>query len=226
MELKEISLAQLLDNTSDTDYFVTFAKLIGHSSGAVLYEGITDEYMHLLEEIEKKLGYELPSNYVEFLSYLNGGRFMKMDFFSLVEKEYPNSLYHINFLTSIRRELKMEPYEFIIGKYENYVMYIDCIDADGSYTLMDIRNNEKIEFESLNSLVGFIFYILVINTNKKIEQEKEQIQEMKEKLHKEIVSKNKEWKKEKEKNAAKIRAKAAAKGLKEQQNKNKKVKKK
>ena len=168
---------------------------------------------------ENELGYELPSRYQEFLSYLNGGKFMNIDFFSLVEKEYPNSLYYRNFLTPIKRELRMADHEFIIGKYENYVMYVDCLEADGSYTLMDIRNNEKIEFESLNSLVGFIFYILVINTNKKMEKEKEQIQEMKEKLHKQITAKNKEWKKEKEKNSAKIRAKAAAKGLKEKQKK-------
>jgi hypothetical protein len=84
---------------------------------------------------------------------------------------------------------------------------------------MDIRNNEKIEFESFNSLVGFIFYILVVNTNKKLEEEKEQIKEMKDKLHSEFVAKNKEWKKEKERNSAKIRAKAAANGLKKKQRK-------
>ena len=219
MELKEISLAQLLNNTSGTDYFVTFAKVIGHSDGAVFYEGITDEGLPLIDELESKLGYELPSNYIEFLSYLNGGKFMGMDFFSLIKKEYPNSLYNRNFINSIRRELKIEDYELIIGKYDNYVMYVDCLNSDGSYTLMDIRNNEKIQFESFNSLVGFIFYILVVNTNKKIEEEKERIQEMKDKLHSEIVAKNKEWKKEKEKNSAKIRAKATARGLKEKQRK-------
>lgn len=221
MELKEISLAQLLNNTSGTDYFVTFAKLIGHSNNSIFYEGITDEHLPLLEELERELGYELPSNYIEFLNYLNGGRFMNMDFFSLIKKEYTNSLYSRNFINSIRGNLDIEDSALIIGKYDNYVMYVDCLSSDGSYTLMDIRNNEKIEFESFNSLVGFIFYILVINNNKKLEEEKEQILEMKEKLHNDIVAKNKEWKKEKEKNSAKIRAKAAAKGLKEKQKKKK-----
>ena len=40
MSLKEISLAQLLEATSGTEYFLTFAKLIGHSSNAIFYEGI------------------------------------------------------------------------------------------------------------------------------------------------------------------------------------------
>ena len=42
---------------------------------------------------------------------------------------------------------------------------------------------------------------------------------MKDKLHSEFVAKNKEWKKEKERNSAKIRAKAAANGLKKKQRK-------
>lgn len=219
MELKEISLAQLLNSTSGTNYFVTFAKLIGHSENAIFYEGISDDEMYLLEELEMKLGYELPSNYLEFLNHLNGGKFWGMDFFSLAEKEYPNSLYNRNFINSIREKLDIEDSALVIGKYDNYIMYVDCIADDGSYTLMDIRNNEKIEFESFNALVGFIFYILVINSNKKLEEEKAQIEEMKEKLHNEIVTKNKEWKKEREKNTAKLRAKAAAKGLKEKQKK-------
>ena len=219
MGLKEISLAQLLNNTSGTNYFVTFAKLIGHSENSVFYEGITDDDYYLLEELEEKHGYELPSNYIEFLNYLNGGRFLGMDFFSLVEKNYPNSLYNRNFINTVRDQLDIDDSALLIGKYENYVMYVDCLGADGSYTLMDIRNNEKIEFESFNSLVGFIFYILVVNTNKKLEEEKEQIKEMKDKLHSEFVAKNKEWKKEKERNSAKIRAKAAANGLKKKQRK-------
>ncbi len=219
MGLKEISLAQLLNSTSGTNYFVTFAKLIGHSENSVFYEGITDDDYYLLEELEEKHGYELPSNYIEFLNYLNGGRFLGMDFFSLVEKNYPNSLYNRNFINTVRDQLDIDDSALLIGKYENYVMYVDCLGADGSYTLMDIRNNEKIEFESFNSLVGFIFYILVVNTNKKLEEEKEQIKEMKDKLHSEFVAKNKEWKKEKERNSAKIRAKAAANGLKKKQRK-------
>ena len=219
MGLKEISLAQLLNSTSGTNYFVTFAKLIGHSENSVFYEGITDDDYYLLEELEEKHGYELPSNYIEFLNYLNGGRFLGMDFFSLVEKNYPNSLYNRNFINTVRDQLDIDDSALLIGKYENYVMYVDCLGPDGSYTLMDIRNNEKIEFESFNSLVGFIFYILVVNTNKKLEEEKEQIKEMKDKLHSEFVAKNKEWKKEKERNSAKIRAKAAANGLKKKQRK-------
>ena len=219
MGLKEISLAQLLNSTSGTNYFVTFAKLIGHSENSVFYEGITDEDYYLLEELEERHGYELPSNYIEFLNYLNGGRFLGMDFFSLVERNYPNSLYNRNFVNTVRSQLDLDDSALLIGKYENYVMYVDCLGTDGSYTLMDIRNNEKIEFESFNSLVGFIFYILVVNTNKKLEEEKEQIKEMKDKLHSEFVAKNKEWKKEKERNSAKIRAKAAANGLKKKQRK-------
>ena len=174
MELNEISLAQLLNNTSGTDYFVTFAKLIGHSENSVFYDGISDDEYYLLEELEERLGYELPSHYLDFLSYLNGGRFLNIDLFSLTVKDYPNSLYARNFASNIREELNLEDSVLIIGKYENYVMYVDCLEADGSYTLMDIRNNEKIEFESFNALVGFIFYILIIKTNKKLEEEKEQ----------------------------------------------------
>ena len=217
--LREISLAQLLEVTSGTDYFITFAKLIGHSSDSIFYEGITDDDLYLVDEIERELMYELPSNYLEFLNYMNGGRFMGMDFFSLANKAYPNSLFNVNFINNVRDKLDLDESALIIGKYENYVIYVDCLNADGSYTLMDIRNKEKIEFECFNSLVGFIFYLLVVNSNKKMEEEKAQIQEMKEKLHNDIVSKNKEWKKEREKQCAKLRAKAAAKGLKEKQRK-------
>ena len=219
MELKEISLAQLLNSTSGTEYFVTFAKLIGHSADSVFFEGITDDDFYLLEELENQLGYEVPSNYMDFLGHLNGGHFLNIDFFSLAKKEYLNSLYNRNFINTIRSQLDIEDNVLIIGKSENYIMYVDCLDPDGVYTLMDIRNKEKIEFESFNSLIGFIFYMIVINNNKKMQEEKERIEEMKETLHNEIVTKNKEWKKEKEKKSAKLRAKSAARGLREKERK-------
>ena len=219
MDLKEISLAQLLDSACGTDYFSTFAKLIGRGEDCLFYEGISDEDYYLIEEIEEVLEHTLPIDYVEFLGFLNGGHFLEIDFFSLVEKNFPNSIYNRNFINTIRRELKIEDSALIIGKYSNYVIYVDCLDNDGSYTLMDIRNNEKIEFESLSALVGFIFYVLAINSSKKIEAEKEQIKEMKEKLHGEFVSKNKEWKKEREKKLSKLRAKSAASALKAKQKK-------
>lgn len=220
MELKEISLAQLLNNTSGTDYFAVFAKLIGHSNNSVFYDGVNDDDYYLLEELEEKLGYELPSHYLDFLSYLNGGKLFNIDLFSLTEKEYPNSLYFRNFGTDIRKQLELDDSVLIIGKYENYILYVDCIDLDGSYTLMDIRNNEKIDFQSFSALIGFIFYILVLKTNKKLEEEKEQIKEMKEKLHNEFKKRNKEIKSEKEKINKKIKAKALKKALKEQVKKN------
>lgn len=216
MELKEISLAQLLNNTSGTDYFPIFAKLIGHSEGSVFFEGVEDDDLYLIEELEDNLGYLLPSNYLEFLSYLNGGRFLGVNLFSLTDKEYSDSLMARNFYSKIRKDLDLENSVLIIGKFDNYIIYVDCEDDDGSYTLMDVRNNEKIEFQSIGALVGFIFYIFVIKENEKIEKEKEQILEMKEKLHDDFKKRNAELKKIKEKNAAKLRAKVSAKALKEQ----------
>ena len=61
----------------------------------------------------------------------------------------------------------------------------------------------------------------IVNSREQLEKEKAQIQEMKEKLHEEIVKQKQEWKKEKERNSAKIRAKAAANGLREKQRKSK-----
>ena len=221
MKLKEMTLAQLLNATSGTGYFVTFAKLIGKEEDSLFYEGITDDDLYLLEELENELGYEVPSHYLELLGYVNGGHFFNMDMFSLTEKEYPNSLYGRNFYSSFRDEIGLEPNELIIGKYENYIMYVDCEYVDGTYTLMDVRNKEKIEFESFNALIGFIYYILVINQNKKLEEEKKQIKKMKEDLHNDIVSKEKARKKEIEKNKAKLRAKAAKRALKEKSRKTK-----
>lgn len=216
MELKEISLAQLLNSTSGTDYFAIFAKLIGHSQGAIFYDGISDEDYYLLEELENEMGYELPSNYLEFLRYLNGGHFLNVDLFSLAEKEYPNSLYARNFYSDIHKELDLDSNVLIIGKFENYILYVDCEDFDGTYVLMDIRNKEKVEFESISALVGFIFYVLVLKGNKKIEEEKARIKEMKDKLHEDFVKRNKEIKKEKQKNLEKIMQKTSRKALKEQ----------
>lgn len=221
MGLKEISLAQLLNNTSGTNYFTTFAKLIGHSKDAIFYDGITDDDYELLEEVEKKLGYELPANYVDFLSYLNGGHFMGVELFSITEKDYPNSIYARNFLSKIRKEVEIPESDLIIGKVENYIMVVDCLD-DGSYSLMDIRNNEKIEFETFGSLIGFIFYIFILNNNKKIEEEKKEIQKMKDDLHKSITQRAKQLKKERQSKKAKLGAKVAGKGLKEAMKKSKK----
>lgn len=218
MHLNEMSLTELLNRTSGTSYFPTFAKLIGKKD-ILLYEGITDNEYDLLEEIEKELGYSLPSHYLELLGYINGGHFFDMDIFSVADKSYVNSLYARNFLSNIREELELNESSLIIGKYDSYVLYVDCEDLDGSYVLMDIRNQEKIEFESFNALIGFIFYMLIVNENKKIEEEKKKIKKMKDDLHKDFLIKEKLILKEQEKNRAKIMAKAARQGLKERQKK-------
>jgi len=219
MELREISLAQLLTNTSGSEYFSIFAKLIGYSEDAIFFEGIKDDEYYLLEELEEELGVLLPSNYLEFLSYLNGGHFLNVDLFSLADKEYPNSLYNINCESKARRELNLENNILIVGKFDNYIMYIDCDESDGTFTLMDIRNKEKIEFESFGSLIGFIFYVLFIKGNKKLEEEKARIKEMKERLHEEFEIKKKMEKKEKIKKNAKILEKISKKALKERMKK-------
>lgn len=216
MNLNEISLTELLNKTSGTNYFPMFAKLIGKDD-VLIYDGITDDDVYLLEELEMKLGYALPSHYLELLGIINGGHFLGMDMFSVAEKEYPNSLYARNFLSNLRNELELEESALIIGKYQNYILYVDCEDLAGSYVLMDIRNQEKVEFESFNALLGFIFYMLVINENKKLEEEKKLIKKMRDDLHKGFVLKNKLIKKEKEKNRAKLMAKTAGQALKEKQ---------
>lgn len=216
MELKEISLAELLNNTSGTEYFSLFAKLIGKSENSVFYEGITDEELYLVEELENAIGELLPSHYLDFLNYLNGGHFLNVDLFSLADREYPNSLMFRNFNGNIKRELGLEDYILIIGKCEHYIIYVECGDVDSSYTLMDVRNKEKIEFQSLNALIGFIFYMFIINENKKIDEEKKEIEKMKEKMHNDFKKKNATNKKITEKNNAKLRAKVAGKALKEQ----------
>ena len=144
MELKEISLAELLNNTSGTEYFSLFAKLIGKTENSVFFEGITDEELDLVEELEDAIGDSMPSHYLDFLNYLNGGHFLNIDLFSLANKDYPNSLISRNFSTYIRNDLKLEDNILIIGKCEHYIIYVECGEFDSSYTLMDIRNNEKI----------------------------------------------------------------------------------
>lgn len=216
MELKEISLAELLNDTSGTEYFSLFAKLIGKTEDAVFFEGITDDELYLVEQLEEAIGESLPSHYLEFLNYLNGGHFLNIDLFSLASKDYPNSLMVRNFYTNIRADLGLDENILIIGKCEHYIIYVECGDFDSSYTLMDIRNNEKIEFQTLAALIGFIYYIFIINENKKNLDEKKEIQDMKDKLHNEFKKKNAMIKKETEKKNAKIRAKVAGKALKEE----------
>ena len=225
MELKEITLAELLSNASGTDYFPVFAKLIGHSSDAVLYEGIGDKELEFLEEVEEALGYSIPSHYLEFLGFLNGGVFFNINLFSLTNKENPNSLFSRNFYSNIKEELNLADSVLIIGKFDHYVIYVDCgEEEDNSYTLMDIKNSEKIDFQSISALIGFIFYILVIKENKKIEEEKKQIDEMRDKLHDDFKKRNSFLKKEKEKNSAKLRARVAGRALREQMRKAKRSK--
>lgn len=222
MELKEITLAQLLNNATGSGYFSTFAKMIGSKEECVYYEGICDDDIDLVEELEDALGYELPSHYLGFLSYMNGGHFLNIDLFSLTTREYPDSLYARNFYSTMREEIELEDNCLIIGKYNNYIMYVECGNADTSYVLMDVRNLEKIEFENFNALIGFIFYVMTMMQNKKIEEEKKQIKEMKDKLHQSIVKQQKKAKQETKKGTDKIRAKAAKSLLKEKEKKSKK----
>lgn len=223
MDLKEISLTELLNNTSGTEFFMMFAKLIGRKEPSVFYEGVGDDKYYLLEELENAMEYEVPSHYLNFLSYLNGGSFLGLDLFSLAEKEYNNSLYNRNIIMDIRSEIGLTPSQLIIGKTDSHILYVDCLDDD-SYTLMDIRNKEKIEFENLNALIGFLFYMLAVNASKKEMVEKEKIEKEKEKIYQDILKTKMAQRKQTQKTRDKIRAKAAAKALKELQKKAKKRK--
>lgn len=200
MALKEISLAEVLEKTSGTSYFAAFVQLVGKTSELVLYEGINEEYKPFVDEIEEELQIEISDNYLEFLTITNGGRIAGMNLFSLDDKENVNSIYYRNFKTDARKKLKLTPNVLIIGEYEGGVIcFEDEEDTEGSFTLMDIYNKEKLEFAFFEDLITFRFYFRLLEGGKKKIEEEKKLKLAAKKLHEQIVKENKERKKISEK---------------------------
>ena len=201
MALKEMSLAEVLEKTSGTQYFPVFVQLVGKTNDLILYRGITKEDAHYVDELEDQLGYSIGSNYLEFLQMTNGGIMAGMKYYSLDNKENIDSLYYRNFKTDTRKKLKLLPYSLIIGEYELGIITFETDDEDeeGSFTLMDIYNKEKLEFAFLEDLITFRFYYRLLEAGKKKLEEKEKLKEARKKLHDQIVKENKARKKASEK---------------------------
>ena len=201
MALKEMSLAEVLDKTSGTQFFPVFVQLVGKTSDLVLYRGITKEDENYIIELEDQLGFSIGDNYLEFLQITNGGLMAGMKFYSLDNKENVDSLYYRNFRSDTRKKLKLLPTTLIIGEYENGIITFETDDEDdeGSFTLMDIYNKEKLDFAFLEDLITFRFYFRLIEAGKKKKEEKEKLKLAKKKLHDQIVKENKARKKASEK---------------------------
>jgi hypothetical protein len=116
-----------------------------------------------------------------------------MKYYSLDNKENIDSLYYRNFRTDTRKKLKLLPTSLIIGEYEYGVITFDTDDEDdeGSFTLMDIYNKEKLEFAFLEDLITFRFYYRLLEAGKKKIEEKEKLKAARKKLHDQIVKENK-----------------------------------
>ena len=215
MALKEISLAEVLEKTSGSSYFSCFVQLIGKTEELVLYKGITKEDEKLINELEEELGNSVSTNYLEFLTITNGGQIAGMNLFSLDEKENVNSLYYRNFKTDARKKLKLAPNTLIIGEYNGGIICFESEeDEEGSFTLMDIYNKEKLEFAFFEDLIMFRFYFRMLEGGKKKIEEEEKVKKAAKKLHEQIVKENKERKQRSDK-ARKGVGKAASKaGLK------------
>ena len=200
MALKQTSLAEVLEKTSGTSYFSTFVQLVGKTQELVLYKGIDETYNDYIDEIEYKLEAPLNDNYLEFLQIMNGGIVAGMKLFSLDDKENIDSLYYRNFITDIRKRIKIPNNVLIIGEYQGGIICYETDDeGDGSFTLMDIYNKERLEFAFFEDLITFRFYMRLLEGGKKKIEEKEKLKEARKKLHDQIVKENKERKKVSEK---------------------------
>ena len=188
MALKEISLAEVLEKTSGTSYFSAFVQLVGKTTDLVLYEGISEKDKHLIEQIEKEINMEISPNYLEFLEITNGGNIAGMNLFSLDDENNINSLYYRNFKTEARKKIKLPNHVLIIGEYDGGILCFEGDeDGEGSFTLMDIYNKEKLEFAFFEDLITFRFYFRLLEGGKKKIEEQEKIKLAAKKLHDTIV---------------------------------------
>ena len=104
MALKEISLAEVLAQTSGTSYFGAFVQLVGKTDNLILYKGIEPQDEALIVQLEEKLKIELSVEYLNFLKIVNGGKIAGMNLFSLDNEENVDSLYYRNFKTDVRKK--------------------------------------------------------------------------------------------------------------------------
>jgi len=152
---------------------------------------------------------------LEFLTITNGGNIAGMNLFSIDEKTNVNSLYYRNFLTDVRKKLKLPENVLVVGEYDDGIICFEGEeDGDGTFVLMDIYNKEKLEFAFFEDLITFRFYFRLLEGGKKKVEEEKKMKQAAKKLHEQIVKENKERKRISDRARVGVGKRAAKEGLK------------
>ena len=162
MALKKISLSGLVDllDSTGSEFADFFRPMLGYEAVLKLYDGIDDSVEPLLVEIEDELGFEFPSDLINFYMCTNGGVFGDLQLFPLTtDKSAENNIHRLNVIeTSLKESLEISKDTLLIGKYLNNEDYVVCVLKDDgvySYQLWNSKKNAvMMEFEYLIQLVA------------------------------------------------------------------------
>lgn len=162
MALKKISLSKLVDALDDTqsEFADFFRPMLGYEAVLTLYDGIDDNYVPLITEIEDELGFEFPSDLINFYMCTNGGTFGDLKLFPLTtDKSVEFSMHKLNVLdSSLKESLNLERNVLLVGKYNSDNNYVLCkLNKDGVYTYQlwdSVKQKVLMEFEYLIQLVA------------------------------------------------------------------------
>ena len=162
MALKRIELSDLVDFLDDTqsEYADFFRPMLGYEAALKLYDGIEDDVEPLLTELEDELGFEFPSDLIEFYLCTNGGEFADLELFPLTkDSSIENSIHRLNVInTDLKESIGLDRTTLLIGKYVTDDNYLTCVLKEGkvySYQLWNATKQQVImEFEYLIQLIA------------------------------------------------------------------------
>ena len=162
MALKKISLSGLVDALDETEseFADFFRPMLGYEAVLTLYDGIDDVSVPLITEIEDELGFEFPSDLINFYMCTNGGKFGDLQLFPLTtDKSAEYSMHRYNVLdSSLKESLNLDKNVLLVGKYSTGNNCVICrLNKDKVYTYQlwdSAKRKVLMEFDYLIQLVA------------------------------------------------------------------------
>lgn len=131
--MENIELQEIIDacEESESDYIALFRPLLGYEDNVEFHRGIDDSLQDTLEEVEEKIGVEVPGDFLQLYLISNGGKYFDINLYYLTnDKEDKNGLYNRNMNQEFRKENEIPDDAVVIGETDESYILIGIDDDD------------------------------------------------------------------------------------------------
>ena len=157
MSLKVNQYAEVYKRVQNTSFEQIFKLLENHTDKTLFYRGISDKELNYLSQVELKLGYKLPKDYLNLLKISNGNTIFDFNFLSVTNPEDERGLFHLNFKSPFKNNYQVPQGELVIAKSDNLFVTLGLDDESYAYYNIYEKSSKK-RFLTTNEVTHIIYY--------------------------------------------------------------------